>query len=335
MVTLKDIAKRACVNVSTVSRALNDSEEIGKETKDAIRHIAEQLNYKPNLTARALVGKGTNSVGIILPEVRSNYYAQIANYIESELKTYGYSMLIGLSEFETNEEAHYLDVLASHMVDGILMVSVMKPSIREKLKKASESFRIPIVMMDCYQKIQGFDRFSIDENYSLLVSIEHFKNSGLKRIGFISDEIAASARYKCFLCAMKKCDLDVDPDLVRIGKERFERGGYLRMKEILASGKKADGVFAAYDNMAIGAMKAATDSGLRIPDEISFIGTDNIRESEYLFTPLSTISRPLKEMTKISIARLIDRIETQASSDPVDVVLSGELILRDTTLPLK
>jgi LacI family transcriptional regulator len=255
----------------------------------------------------------------------------MANYIESELKRHDYSMLIGLSEFELRNEAHYLDVLASHMVDGILLVSIVKPAIKEKLCKVSASYRIPIVLMDCNRRIAGYDRFSIDENYSLMLAIGKFKETGMKRIGFVSDTLAGIARSKAFIYAMKRYGLPVDEELIRIGKERFEYGGYLRMKEILSLRKNVDAIFAAYDNMAIGAMKAITDSGLRIPDDISVIGTDNIRESEYQFIPLTTISRPLKEMTRLSISRLIERIDDPIKKDPVDIVLKGELIVRNTT----
>ena len=333
MITLKDIAHKAGVNVSTVSRALNDSYEVSEKMKQKIRGIAEDLNYTPNMSARALVGKSTDSIGLILPEVRSNYYAQITNSIEEEFQKHGYSIIISLTEFESKQEVKSLEVLAMRKVDGILFTGATSGKTKEMLDKVSAYYEIPVVLLDAIKRIKGYDHVVIDTQGGIEEAVAHCTNRGIKSFGFISDGISDPSRFTNYLKALEKHSLKVDEKFTVLGTDRFEEGGYRGMKELLSLSSTPECVFAAYDDMAIGALKAIYEAGLKVPEDIMVFGYDNIREGEYLFKSLSTIHAPIEEMARIGVNLILDRIRGEYPADRPErtVQMKTNFIARATT----
>ena len=331
MIRLKDIAQKAGVNVSTVSKALNDSKEISSEKKSEIKKIAEELNYRPNLSARALVGKGTNSIGVILPEIRSNYYARMFNYIENDVSGTDYSLIMGTTHFKLENEIKYIQVLSSRGVDGIILVASMNDEIEKTLDSVLKKYKIPFLLIESFIRPRNYDYIMIDNRYGVDLAIDHFYNLGYREIGFISETIADKSRLKGFIEALEKRGLTCRESYLKSGEERFEIGGYLRMMEMLEEPDYPKAIFAAYDHMAIGAIKVIHEKGLRIPEDISIIGFDNIRESEFLIPPLTTVAPPIKEMVDIGMKTFLDKIERKENSIVQHVSLNPELIIRKTT----
>jgi LacI family transcriptional regulator len=334
MVTLKDIAAKAGVNISSVSKALNGSKEISPQKTMEIKQIARELNYMPNLSARALAGKGTCSIGVILPEIQSNYYACIMNNIETELSTADYSIIISTTNFDLKNEIRYLDILCSRAVDAILLIGAMNEGIEDYASLIEAKYNIPILFLESFIELRNHDYIMIDNRFGISLAVEHLKKIGFSQIGFISEDISARTRLRWFKDALKDNGLDFLKRFVKIGPERFELGGYRRMKELLAEPDHPKAVFASYDDMAVGALKAIHDAGLRVPEDISIIGFDNIRESEFLLTPLTTIVPPIKEMVSIGIKLLLEKIAAPRSAMSHRLILKPNLIVRSSTLPL-
>ena len=333
MVTLKDIALQAGVNASTVSRALGDSREISDEMKRKIRDIARKLDYTPNAYARALVGKSSATIGLILPEVRSNYYARIANAIEHEFQKQGYSIVIGLTEFEYKHEVKSLEILGMRQVDGILLTGAMYAQTRKTLDRIRDGYRIPIVLLDAISRIKGYDHVVIDNRSSIATAVARCEESGIRTFGFIGDQIAHRGRLPRFRHALADRSLNLSKEATIITQERFEHGGYLGMKALLALPHPPQAVFAAYDNMAIGALRAVYESGLSVPRDIAVFGYDDIREGEYLFQPLTTIHAPVEEMARIGVNLITDRIGGSVhENQPVrSIHVKATAVFRDTT----
>jgi DNA-binding LacI/PurR family transcriptional regulator len=331
MVTLKDIAKKAGVNISSVSKALNDSNEISEEKKKEIRGIAAELNYIPNLSAKALAGKGTNSIGVILPEIRSNYYARIMNCIETELNGSLYSIIMSTTNFSLDAEIEMLNLLCSRAVDGIIIIGVMHEGIEEYVTEIKKRHGVPVLFLEPHIELKQHDYIMINNKYGIDLAVKHFKKMGHQEIGFIGDSFSASARLPLFEDVMNENGLSIKKKCIKVGDERFELGGYLRMKELLKKASIPKAVFAAYDDMAIGAIKAIEEAGLIIPDDISIIGFDNIRVSEYLSLPLTTIVPPVEEMVSIGVRILLDKVKNKNMSLPYKLILQPNLIVRETT----
>lgn len=329
-VTLKDLAAVAEVNVSTVSRALNDSNEVGQETKERIRALAEKMSYVPNLSARALAGKGSRLIGVVVPEIRSNYYAKVIDEIEAVLNAKHYSSLLGKTNFRVEEEINYVIALSQRKVDGIIMADPVHAVVGD-LDRIRERCHQPILFLEPASECEHYDHVKIDNEYGINAAVEYLASRGIKVFAYVGDELSASMRLPMFERALGRAGLPFYKSLAKVGPERFELGGYLRMQGLLKEKRKPEAVFATCDHMAFGAMKAITESGMQIPRDISIFGFGDITEAEYMQVPLTTISPPVREMVRIGADTLLDRIENDSHGAIRSISLKPELVIRAST----
>jgi DNA-binding LacI/PurR family transcriptional regulator len=330
LVTLKDIAKRAGVNISTVSRALNHRSDIAEETREMIESIAKELNYKPNLTAQALMGKSTKLIGVLVPEIESNYFVKIINYLEEFLRVQGYSMIMTISNFNYNLELEALELFENRNVDGILVACSLYDDITKRIDYLKGK-HIPVVLIEALTHLPDYDYVMIDDTHGMTLAVKHLMEQGHTRIGFISDNMNADIRYSMYLKAMSNNGLKADSKYVYKKPERFEEGGYLAAKEMLACEDRPTAVITGYDSIAIGVMKAVWEAGYRIPEDFAIIGNDNIREAAYLSKGLTTVSPPVQEMAKMAVNLLIEKIENPENKVIHNIKLKPEIIIRETT----
>jgi DNA-binding LacI/PurR family transcriptional regulator len=331
MATLKDIASRADVTVSTVSRALNGNPEIKKGTRDRIVEIAKELNYISNKNERYFFRSTLKTIGLICPEIRGNFYSSLANTMEIEIKEAGYTMILGLTNFKSEEELHYLDLFQKKNVDGIVFITTMDDSSKEKILDFKARCSIPMIQLASVFELEEYDCIKFDDKLGVTLAVEHLLELGHTDIAYIGENLTKD-RQRHFIDVMKKHGIKIDNDFIKSGEERFEEAGYLRMKEILSAGeKRPTAIFASYDDVAIGAMRAIYENGLRIPEDISVIGIDNIYLTSYLYKSLSTISNPTNEMMNIAIKILLGKIEDRNNKVIQHVVVKPELIIRETT----
>ena len=328
MATIKDIARIAGVNVSTVSRALSGMNGVGDATREKLMKIARELGYSPDFSARALVGKSTKLIGVIVPEISSNYYSQIVEQIENGLDSYGYSIIIETSAFDEQKEVRCIEMLIGRKVDGIIFAGITSDAGLEYIEKKIGKTDIPVVFLEPVKEIGDHDCIIIDGEDGVKKAIGHFANSGHKSIGFIGEDLSSRFRLPVFKKALKEFGIPCNDKHIKSGKERL--GGYLRMKELLDMGDIPTAVFAAYDYIAIGAMRALQEAGLKVPEDISIIGYDNIRESEYLAVPLTTVYPPITEMAAKGVEMLLKRIESSDGGACERAVLYSQLIVRES-----
>ena len=330
MIILKDIAQMAGVNISTVSRALNDSNEVSDEKKQEIRNIAASLNYTPNYYAKALAGKETKTVGVIVQEISSNYYATMIGAIEMGLQDHGYSLIIGMSHHEWKLENHYLNVFWNRKVDGILIAGSMHNEITPTINRI-HSDNIPIVLIHSFIDYQNYDYVAIDDSYGIGQAIQLFKKQGHRHIGYIASELASRFRLQILKKIIHDNGLILNEKHIKIGKEANEYCGYKYMKELINEGDMPTAILAAYDDIAVGAMRALYEYKYRVPEDISIIGYDNIRQSAFLRCPLTTISPPVEKMGKICLDILFQKIEDKNLKTIQHISLNSELIIREST----
>ncbi len=331
MANLKDIAKLTGVSVSTVSRALNGSKGMSEKTKNQILKVAQENNYIPDQAARALVGKGSKTIGVILQEISSDYYTQLLCNIEEQLRKNGYSIVMGFTNGNFDIEKQYLNIFARRKVDGIILTGYMYRELEAYLDRVYKTRDTPITLIQTNMEYSNYDYIIVDEKYGFDMVIRHLKELGHKKIGFLFDEMSSVIRLQSLKAAVLDNGLSFDQKFFKLGKERFEQGGYLRMKELLSQDEVPTAVVASYDHMAIGAINAIYEAGLRIPQDISLVGYDDIRESEYLVPPLTTVSPPIKAMTDLGVNLLLEKIENKEKTVIHQISLKPELILRNTT----
>ena len=329
MATLKDIAKAAGVSVSTVSKALNDSYEIKDETKVKIIRAAKELNY--NVDSEKLCSNKNKShlIGIICPEVNSNYYAQLVSALNASVSKRGYNSILAVTGFKAEKEESYLNLFKNQKVDGIVLVTENK-NIQKITHKIKYLWNIPLVLIAADTEVSEFDCIKIDDYFGVVAGMDHLIGLGHKKIAYIGDMLT-EGRFNAYKEAMINNGVEVDGKLYRILSVRYEECGYQGMKSILESGEIPSAVFAAYDDVAIGAIRAITEHGMRIPEDISIIGVDNITVSPYLAKGLTTASSPIKEMADVSVSILTKKIKDDEYTVVQHVLFKPELIVRETT----
>jgi LacI family transcriptional regulator len=328
LTTIKDIAREAGTNISTVSRALHGSGQISSSTKERILSIAKRMGYTPDISARAMVGKKTRLIGVVVPEVSSDFYAQSVFALEKELKRKDYSITICTDNFNSDSTIEIVDLLLSRKVDGIIYNSGSYNEVIAHIRDYHIS--TPIILLTEYQVHEKFSSVCVDYTGYLdaLKLLEYF---GHKHIAYIGED------HSLFRCnyiknAIKQAEHSFQLKHIFNGPERFELGGYLRMKELLALSDRPTAVLAAYDAMAFGAMRAAAEMGVSIPRDISIMGFDNIRASEFMSPPLTTVASPIDEQAHILVKNLMGEIEEKGKNSHSSscVHLSTKLIVRDS-----
>jgi len=329
MTTLKDIAEVAGVNVSTVSKALRDSSDINEETKLKIAKIAKELDYKFE-TVKRKTSNGFGTIGVICPEITSNYYSQIVSIIEDEIKKEGYFCIIGFTNFETDNEKYYLKHLFNAGVQGIIFISESS-ELNNTLLEYKKDTSIPLVLIAQNTETKDFDCIKIDDDYGVRLAVEHLIQLGHKDIGYIGDELS-NTRLDIFMRVMQENKMRVNKKWIQVSEERFEKCGYELMSNILKSDDIPTAILGAYDDIAIGAIKAIHDKDLKVPDDISVIGIDNVRVASYYCPEITTVAGPVEEMGKIAVKLLFKKVKDEQYKVVQNVMLSPMLIQRKSVI---
>lgn len=330
--TLKDVANKAGVSLSTASRALNNNKGLSKATCDHVKKVAEELNYKPNLSARILAGKSSKMIGIIVPEIDSNYFSKMIYEIEQQLQKHDYFLLIVNSQYQREKELRALETFINYNVDGIFLTCTIHEDILDHYNKTLREKNTPLVVLEARLHSDDYNYIMVDDTIGMTDAISYLLSRGHKRIGFIGDYILDTLRSSQFITALKNNGLDPNEHpIYSHPTKRFEESGYETMQAILSAPDYPDAFLAGYDDIAIGAIRAIEEHGLSVPDDISIIGNDNIRESSYLHKSLTTLSPPVDKMAALGIDLMIDCIEKNEFDVIHKITLKPELLIRETT----
>jgi DNA-binding LacI/PurR family transcriptional regulator len=326
MARLKDIASLTGVNVSTVSKALRGKDDINPETRQRIVDAAKSLKYS---TRKNEPVAASATIGVICPEIRSGYYAQIITALESQLRRHGFGMLLGLTDFVYAREVALLEQFRKQSVSGIVCVTE-----HEKIEYDLRTFRtvydMPVVVVATVIAIEDFDYVKVNDELSVRLAVNHLHELGHTLVGFVGDSVSRQRRV-VFTDTMKQLGLPVREEYLRMGAERFEVGGYLRMKELLAERIPPTAVLAAYDDVAIGAMRAINEAGLSVPADISIVGIDGIEAGGYLPTSLTSVACDTAEMAESAARILVKKIINRTFTVVQHVEVNPELIVRQST----
>ncbi|MFO7882017.1 MAG: LacI family DNA-binding transcriptional regulator [Kosmotogaceae bacterium] len=304
--TIADIARMANVSKATVSYVINNKKGVSLDVRKKIKQIIKESNYKPNTMARALAGKRTNSVGLIIPDISDMFYANIIRGVEKASGKFGYFLNLFTTHADPEKEHEVFDFFTSSMADGVI---VMTYFVGKEVTKKLKQRKIPCVFLD----------FPYD-NYIYSVSVDNFEGGykatnylislGHKKIAFILGPEAArdsKARYHGYLRALEEHNIHFDKDFVLKG-DFLTKSGYKAAKRLLETQKIPTALFAANDQMALGAMSAFKKEGYRIPEDISIIGFDNTEASSFSRPALTTIMQPIFEMGSLAAKTLISLI---------------------------
>jgi len=291
MVTVHEVARVAGVSAATVSRFLNGTAKVSDDKRKAIESVIEQLNYKPNVLAQNLKTGSSRTIGLLTQSLISGYFADAMAGIDDALQGTGYAPLIVSGHWHADEEAERIELLIARRVDGLVILS-------GKLTEAqilALSQRVPIVAFGRNLQGERAYGFSLDNYRGACDAVEHLVQHGHRDIAFIAgpaDHHDAQARLAGYRDTLAKHGIEARPALVLDGDFQ-ESSGLAAVEQLLASGQHFTALFAANDLMAYGARLAMYRRGIRVPEDISVIGFDDLHSSMYTTPPLTTVRQPL------------------------------------------
>lgn len=326
--TIDDIAKLAGVSKATVSYVINDKPGVSQELRCKIKKIIEDCNYVPNSAARGLAGEKTHFIGLVIPDVSDMFYANIIRGVEKTSNKYNYLLNLYTTHGEEEKEQRVIKLINSSMVDGlIIMAYYIKDNFIDFLKNEG----IPFVFIDYPTKDEEIYSVVVDNEAGAFEAAEYLISLGHQKIAFLEGHEAAwdsRARFIGFLKALTVNSIEFNPLLVEKGDFTRE-GGYKATKKLLEKGEEFTAIFASNDQMAIGAVRAIKEQGLKIPDNISIIGFDNIEASSIIDPPLTTVMQPIYEMGKKATEILI-RLINEEKIEQKKFMLKTKLIKRNS-----
>jgi LacI family transcriptional regulator len=330
---MRRIAGELGVSVMTVSKVLNNHGDISEATRDRVLAKIEELGYQRNAVARSLTLRRSHTIGIVIPDLMHSFFVEIIAGIEPVASARGYGLLLCSSCEDPTKERAELEMLRSRQVDGIVLAST-DGSANEDLLRQLTGIGTAIVMIDRDDnpKVECHRVLTDDERVGTLATL-HLLDGGHKAVAHIRGANIAHARRreKGWRDALTSRGIEVRPEWC-VDAGFMESDGYRAMKKLLGVRPRVDGVFAANDPAAIGAMKAIWEAGLRVPDDIAVVGVGDIAHGDLLKVPLTTVSWSRKEQGFNAAELLLNGLDRGDHKDaPRRVVIPPHLVVRESS----
>jgi LacI family transcriptional regulator len=330
-VTLEDIARALNVSKMTVSRAINNHPEISGATRERILAAARKMNYRPNQFARALTTNQSYLIGIVVPDLMHSYFAEICRGVETHARPVGYQNLICSTEEESRKERDEIEALLSR-TDGLIVASAMAAG-EAKFYRQLLGDGAKIVLIDRVLDGVRCSAVTTDDLQVGVLATEHLIELGHRRIGHLRGTSASTSmqRLEGYRRALAKARIRFSSELVR--ECGFtETDGYQAMKKWIASGNLPTAIFAANDPAAIGAMAAMDQAGLKVPDDVAFVGAGSIHYGDMLRVPLTTIAWSTSAMGQAAAELLLELIrDKNKPRRPRKITIPPELVVRESS----
>lgn len=330
MSTLNDVARIAGVTAATVSNVLSGRVPVREATRKRVLAAVEAVGYRPNMVARSLARGKTYTIALLVPSLTNPFFSEVVEEMERVADTHDYQILLALSNGDLKQGARHLERLAGRWVDGFIIMgnaaatndavavaATGKPVVLSVWNDPAITHILPIV--------------DIDFRLAGKLAARHLLAMGHRRIATIVELPVQSTRLDGLQSVLSNAGITLPNDYLRQGDSSFE-SGYYEMEALLALETPPSAVFAGNDTMALGAMLAINDAGLRIPADIAMIGVDDIMEAAYAHPPLTTVHIPKIELARIAVRRVLAAIEAEEDMLPaIDAFIAPYLVVRQST----
>jgi DNA-binding LacI/PurR family transcriptional regulator len=329
LASIKDVARLASVSPSTVSRVLSGSSRVDAATRARVEKAIAATSYRPNLLARGLRSKSGNVLGLVVPEILHETFATFIKCTERFSKQYGFDLIVGNTGGQPEVEASFIDNLLRRHVDGIIFSRV---SDRSRAIHTVEKWNVPAVILDRALDREDIPTVVLDNHRAGVLAAEHLLALGHRTFGLVTGppDIALSRdRIKGFKAALRRAGVALDPANVFQGDFKFE-SGRAAARAFLDRGLPVTALWLQNDLMAVGAMNVLQRAGVRIPQDLSLVGMDNISLAEMTVPALTTVTQPFEEMCRRAVELVVEMHNGQAISEP-RVMVSPGLIARESS----
>jgi DNA-binding LacI/PurR family transcriptional regulator len=327
-ITLKAVAQHVGLTPGTVSAVLNDSpsaRSIPAQTKNRIHAAARELNYRPNFFARTLRNKRTYTIGVIAEEIGDSYGSAVISGIEQYLRSRDYFFLTVAHRHDPSLLNQYSQILSERGVEGIITVDTT----------VQDTPSLPTVAVAGHKKLKGVTNIVLDHERAAILALNHLKELSHERIAFMRGNPLSSDsidRWNAICNVAGRLGVKIDPELTMQidSNDPTPMLGYPYVKELLLRNKSFTALFAYNDISAIGAVRALQEHGLRVPQDVSVLGFDDIPGAAFYTPSLTTVRQPLGRMGEVAAQSLLERIEGKREY-PSEIAIEPELVVREST----
>jgi len=327
--TIKDVAKRAGVGIATVSRALHGSPQVSPETAARVRKAIDDLGYRPNTNAQTLASGRSRLLGLVVSDITNPFFPELIKGFEDVALTHGYDVFVASTNYDPARTALCVQRMIERKIDGVaIMTSEVDPSLPDSFAKR----KVPLVFLDVGQVSCGISNVKVDYAHGIRQVVEHLLGLGHRRIAFISGPLhleSVRERRDAFLNRLgaPRGGQRTEP-LVEEGNHKVD-GGFEAMERVLKRAPGTTAVIASNDLTAIGALRAIRQRGLRVPEDISVVGFDDIQMAQYTEPPLTTVKLVRTEIARLACEALVHSIRTRGTG--VELRLDTSLVVRAST----
>lgn len=329
MATIKDVAEKAGLSVTTVSRFLNNHPYISDDKKEKILAAMKALDYEPSTVAQQMRGVKTHRIGVLISRITNPFFASLVDALEVTARKNGYSVLIVQNHDSAGEEKNCLDLLKKKIIDGLILCAVeSNKNVLEKYQQYG-----PILLCNTSLEATSLPVVKVDDRRATYNAVTYLINKGYKNIaystgGTFGQKGHGSRRNQGFIDAMQAGKLDVDPELIFRQMHTYKDGQGLAAKMLqMKASARPDAIFAGSDEVACGLIAGLTAGGVNVPADLAVVGFDNLPVAEMINVPLTTVSQPIEQLGRISVERLLALIAgTRYQYDEQN--LQSELIIR-------
>jgi LacI family transcriptional regulator len=333
-VRMKDIAEELGVSVVTVSKVLRNHGDIGEETRGRVLQRMRDLNYVPNLAARALVTGKSLIVGFVIPGLLHSFFGEVARGLTNVFRRKGYGLVIATSEEDPELECQEIIQLLARRVDALIVASTQS---KFEIGTRIDEQKVPYVLIDRRTDRPVSSFVGVDDRAIGIMATEHLIQAGCRKIACMYRAGLSPARQRLegYRHALRSNSMVLRPEYDRVLSEAGDANdsaAYAAMKELMALREPPDGVFCFNDQCAINGMKAVLDAGLRIPEDVAFVGTGNIRHSDFLRVPLTTFDQNAVLIGENAANLALSMIESAVPLPPRTILLEAKLVVRQSSM---
>lgn len=333
MIGLKDVADRAGVSASTVSRVLAGKSYVNDLTRQRVWEAIDHLNYRPNTLAQSLKSGSSNTLALVIPSIQNQMFPHLVQGAEDAARQAGYTLVLCNTDEDVEVEQRYIDTLRSHLTAGFIFATMMPTS--DHIRRLRED-GMPIVLTSRSYG-DAIDAVLIDNSETAYRATKYLlaKSRGKVAIALGNTDLGVYAdRLKGYRKALAEASLADDSSLILANGDQTEQL-YADVRALLQKDKQVDSIFATNDQKAFVVMRAIHDEGLKIPEDVAVIGLDNVEMSQLIEPPLTTMAQPLYNMGKLAVEKILRIIkykeEHGSLPEPLIDVLATELIIRKST----
>src|SRR5690625_4787133 len=328
-ITIYDVAREANVSMATVSRVVNGNPNVKPATRKKVLNTIEQLGYRPNAVARGLASKKTTTVGAIIPDISSIFYAELARGIEDIATMYKYNIILSNSDQNKDKELQLIDSMLEKQVDGLIF---MGGHISEEHVQQFQTAPVPVVLAATYDDNAVVPSVNIDYEQAAYDATKFLIDSGNKQPAFVcgqDDGHINELKYKGYTRALKELSGSVNEDYIIRGDYSYDSGAEA-VQQLLELNEKPKAIFVASDEMALGVIHGAQDKGYRVPEDMEVVGFDNTRLATMVRPTLSTVVQPMYDIGAVAM-RLLTKFMNKEEVEEQKVILPHRIEKRHST----